>query len=179
MITNARIGILATAIAVPLGALAISACGSNSSSSTPATPVPPKTTSGRAATVGLESDGTLGKVLVDSRGRTLYLFQKDAGNKSACDSACAAAWPPLRADGSPVAGPGLTASKLATTPRADGKPQVVYNGHPLYLYTGDSRAGDTNGQGLSAFGAPWYVVSGAGTVVTRKASNSNGGGGIY
>ena len=82
MITHARIGILATALGVPLGALAIGACGS-SSSSTPATPVSPRTASGHAATVGLESDSTLGKVLVDSRGRTLYLFQKDSGDKSA------------------------------------------------------------------------------------------------
>jgi predicted lipoprotein with Yx(FWY)xxD motif len=175
MITNARIGILATALGVPLGALAIGACGS----STPATPLSPRTASGGAATVGLESDGTLGKVLVDSRGRTLYLFQKDSGDMSSCDTACAAAWPPLRASGKPVTGPGLTASKLSTTPRTDGKPQVVYNGHPLYLYSGDTKAGDANGQGLTAFGAPWYAVSGAGHVVTRRASNSNGGGGIY
>lgn len=172
MFTTARIGVLATAAVVPLGAWTISACGSSKS----ATPAPPKTPSGKPATVGLESDGQLGKVLVDSQGRTLYLFQKDAGGRSACTGACASAWPPLRADGSVVAGPGLTSSKLTTTPRSDGKPQVAYNGHPLYLYSGDAKAGDTNGQGINAFGALWYAVSGAGSLVTGHTAKPSGSG---
>lgn len=162
-----------TAVAVPLAALAMGACGGSSD-----TPGPPKTASGHQATVGLESAGSLGKVLVDSRGRTLYLFGKDAGGRSSCVGACAAAWPPVRVQGMPLAGTGLSRAKLTTTARSDGARQVLYNGHPLYRYTGDAKPGDTNGQRLTAFGAAWYAVSGAGQVISRPASKS-GGGGIY
>jgi predicted lipoprotein with Yx(FWY)xxD motif len=164
--------ILITAAGVPLAALAIAACGGGSN-----TPRPPKTAGGRPATVGLESAGSLGKLLVDSSGRTLYLFKKDSG-RSTCVGACAAAWPPLRVHGRPLAGPGLSAAKLTTTARSDGAPQVRYNGHPLYRYTGDAKPGETNGQRLTAFGAAWFAVSGAGQVISRPASKS-GGGGIY
>jgi predicted lipoprotein with Yx(FWY)xxD motif len=66
---------------------------------------------------------------------------------------------------------------LGTTPRSDGKPQVTYNGHPLYGYQGDSKAGDTNGQGINAFGAPWYVLSPSGNEITASSSSSGGGNG--
>jgi predicted lipoprotein with Yx(FWY)xxD motif len=158
-----------TAGGVPLAGLAIAACGGGSD-----TPRPPKTASGRPATVGLESADSLGKVLVDSRGRTVYLFRKDAGGRSSC----LAAWPPVRAQGMPLPEPGLSPAKLTTTARSDGAPQVVYNGHPLYRYTGDTKPGDTNGQRVTAFGAAWFAVSGAGQVVSRPASKP-GGGSIY
>ena len=108
--------------------------------------------------VKLASTG-LGKVLVDANGRTLYLFEADKGAKSACDGACAAAWPPLVTKGKPPAGPGLTASALGTTKRADGTSELTYNGHPLYTYAGDTAAGQTSGQGLDDYGAEWYVLS--------------------
>jgi predicted lipoprotein with Yx(FWY)xxD motif len=107
----------------------------------------------------------LGKVLVDSRGRTLYLFKKDTAGKSRCSGSCAVNWPPLLATGRPTAGTGIKASKLATTKRSDGKTQVVYNRHPLYRFIGDSKPGNTNGQGLTAFGARWFVVSPAGNQI--------------
>jgi predicted lipoprotein with Yx(FWY)xxD motif len=107
----------------------------------------------------------LGKILVDSRGRTLYLFKKDTGGKSRCSGGCAANWPPLLATGRPRAGSGIEGSKLATTRRSDGKPQVVYNHHPLYRFVGDNKPGNTNGQGLTAFGARWFVVSPAGSQI--------------
>ena len=134
-----------------------------------------KTVSGQPATIGLMNRGSLGKVLVDSGGRTLYLFEKDSGGKSACSAACAAAWPPLRANGKPVAGTGVTPSKLGTTARSDGDPQVTYNGHPLYRYAGDTQPGETSGQGLSAFGAAWFAVSGAGNVVSNPGPKPNPG----
>jgi predicted lipoprotein with Yx(FWY)xxD motif len=74
----------------------------------------------------------VGKILVDSQGRTLYLFERDSGTKSACAGACAVEWPPLRATGKPTVGGGANASIVATSNRLDGKPQVTYNGHPLY-----------------------------------------------
>jgi predicted lipoprotein with Yx(FWY)xxD motif len=140
--------------------------------------------SGPPATVKVASGG-LGNILVDSQGRTLYLFLKDAGTTSACTGACATAWPPLRDMGTPTAGSGADASMLGTAPRPDGAAQVTYNGHLLYTFTGDKKAGDTNGQGLSAFGGLWYAVSPAGTQITTTATTaassssagSSGGGG--
>jgi predicted lipoprotein with Yx(FWY)xxD motif len=101
----------------------------------------------------------LGTVLVDGRGRTLYLFEKDKGPASTCYGACASVWPPLTAAGRPVAGHGVAAGKLRTVKRHDGSSGVTYAGHPLYLYAGDTNAGDVKGQGLDQFGAEWYVLA--------------------
>jgi predicted lipoprotein with Yx(FWY)xxD motif len=108
---------------------------------------------------------SLGQVLVDGNGMTIYLFEKDKGTTSMCDSSCAKFWPPVTTSGAPKVGSGVTAARLGTTKRADGTTEVTYNGHPLYLYTGDKSPGDVTGQGLNAFGALWYVVSPAGTEV--------------
>ena len=97
------------------------------------------------------------------------------GTKSECSGDYAAAWPPLRAGGKPTVGGGAKASMIGTTNRSDGKPQVTYNGHPLYLYSGDQSPGDTTGEGLTAFGAAWYAVSPAGDQVTGQPSSSSGG----
>jgi predicted lipoprotein with Yx(FWY)xxD motif len=178
MPSSRPITFLAAAAAIPLIALAVAGCGGSSNNNgSRAAITPPKTAGGQSATIGLESDGGLGKILVDSQGRTLYLFQKDQGTKSACTGACATAWPPLRDSGKPVAGGGANASMVGTTPRSDGKPQVTYNGHPLYLFQGDSSPGQANGQGVNAFGAKWYVVSSAGNAVTAMGSSSGGGNG--
>ena len=83
----------------------------------------------------------------------------------------------MRATGKPSVGSGLTASKVGTTKRSDGKPQVTYNGHPLYRFAGDQKAGDTSGQGVNAFGGIWYALSPAGTTVTGSGSGSSTGGG--
>jgi predicted lipoprotein with Yx(FWY)xxD motif len=174
MTRSRSITFLATAAAIPLTALALASCGGGGSSEATASPTPPKTASGAPATVGVATSG-LGEILVDSKGRTIYLFKKDGGAKSACSGACASAWPPVRANGKPTVGPGANASLVGTTARPDGTPQVTYNGQPLYLYAGDEKPGDTNGQGLTGFGAPWWVLSPAGNQVTAQASSSGGG----
>ncbi len=110
---------------------------------------------------------SVGKILVDSHGRSLYLFEKDTGSTSNCSGACAGSWPPLLTNGAPSVTGGLQASLLGTTSRSDGTTQVTYNGHPLYLYAGDSKAGDTNGEGSKAFGAGWYVLSPAGVKIDK------------
>jgi predicted lipoprotein with Yx(FWY)xxD motif len=166
MTLSRPIGVLAAAVVLPLVTLAAAGCGSSTSSTATA-----KAAGRSSATVSVASTG-LGKILVDSQGRTLYLFQKDSGTKSACSGACASAWPPLRASGKPTVGGGAKASLVGTTPRSDGKPQVTYNGHPLYGYQGDSNAGDTNGQGITGFGGPWYVLSATGNEITAAASSS-------
>jgi predicted lipoprotein with Yx(FWY)xxD motif len=121
----------------------------------------------------------LGMILVDGSGRTLYLFEKDQPNQSACAGACAAAWPVDQSSGTPKAGSGVTASLLGTIKRSDNTTQVTYNKHPLYYFQGDSGAGQQNGQGVDAFGAKWFVVGPAGGAVSGGATATtpaNGGG---
>jgi predicted lipoprotein with Yx(FWY)xxD motif len=183
MTRSKPIRFLAGAAAIPLVALAVAGCGggSNNDSASAAT-APAATPSGQAATVDTASAGNLGTILVNSQGRTLYLFAKDSGTKSACSGACATNWPPLRDSGKPTAGTGLNASLLGTTQRSDGNPQVTYNGHPLYTFVMDQKPGDTNGQGVTAFGGSWFTLTSAGNQVTAAqptttTSGSSGGGG--
>jgi predicted lipoprotein with Yx(FWY)xxD motif len=109
----------------------------------------------------------LGRILVDSKGITLYDFPPDKGTTSVCYGACAALWPPLITKGKPVAGPGVRASLLGTTKRKDGKLEVTYNRHPLYYFVSDRKPGQTTGQGLNQFGGPWWVLSAAGKEIHR------------
>jgi predicted lipoprotein with Yx(FWY)xxD motif len=156
-----------------LAALAVAGCGGGGNSNASS---PPKTASGTAATVGVSNEG-LGNILVNSQGRTLYLFTRDSGTMSECSGACAVNWPPLRATGKPTIGSGANASLISTTSRSGGAKQVTYNGHPLYLFKNDNSPGDTNGQGLSAFGGSWYALSPAGDQVSNQPSSSGGGSG--
>ncbi len=172
MTRSKPLGLLSAAVVLPLVALVAAGCGSSGGTSTAAA----KTAGGSSATVSVANTG-LGKILVDSQGKTLYLFAQDTGTKSTCSGGCATAWPPLRASGKPTACGGAKASLLGTTPRSDGQPQVTYDGHPLYGYQGDSRAGDTNGQGVDGFGAPWYVLSANGNEITAASSSAGGGNG--
>ena len=164
--------IVVVAAAVTLG---VAGCGgggygsSNKPSTQTSTPV-----ASSSATLSLGSTSP-GKVLVGANGRTLYLFEKDMGGKSSCTGGCAAEWPPFTTTGKPSAGAGVNAAMLSVTKRPDGKSQVVYAGHPLYYYTADTKAGDTNGQGLDAFGAKWYVVSAAGSKVATSGGSASGG----
>jgi predicted lipoprotein with Yx(FWY)xxD motif len=104
----------------------------------------------------------LGRVLVDGKGITLYDFVQDKGTTSTCYGACAALWPPLTTKGKPIAGPGVRASLLGTTKRKDGTLEVTYGGRPLYYFVSDRKPGQTTGQGINQFGAPWWVLSAAG-----------------
>ena len=119
---------------------------------------------------------TLGNVLVDGRGHTLYLFAKDRHGKSSCTGQCAGFWPPLIAAGMPRAVAGAKASLLGTTKRPDGRLQVTYNHHPLYTFVKDTTKGQTNGEELNAFGAEWYAVSAAGAKVERADATSSDSG---
>jgi predicted lipoprotein with Yx(FWY)xxD motif len=118
------------------------------------------------ATVDLRKT-SLGRVLVNSKGHTLYLFKKDRNGKSSCSGSCAKFWPPLLRHGKPTAGSGVKASLLGTTRRSNGSLQVTYNKHPLYTYTLDKKAGQTRGEGILAFGARWYAVSAKGRAVFK------------
>jgi predicted lipoprotein with Yx(FWY)xxD motif len=109
----------------------------------------------------------LGRILVDAKGKTLYLFAKDKGRTSTCYGACATYWPPFTTKGKPTAGRGVAASKLGTTKRKGGQMEVTYNGHPLYYYAGDAKRGDANGQGLDASGGKWWVLAPSGKKIVR------------
>ena len=175
MTLKRSITFLAGGAVLVLAVLAVAGCGGGGNKAS-APSSPPKTANGVAATVSAVN-ASLGSILVSSQGRTLYLFSKDSGTKSNCSGACAVNWPPLRANGKPTVGNGAKASIVSTSARSDGKPQVTYNGHPLYLFKGDSKPGDTNGEGLNAFGGSWFAVSPAGTRVSAPAASSGGGSG--
>jgi predicted lipoprotein with Yx(FWY)xxD motif len=156
--------------ALPFAVLALAGCGGNGSHALPTT------NTGRPATVGVASTG-LGNVLVDRQGRTLYLFGRDSGTMSACTGACAVNWPPLRIRGTPLVGTGAKATDVGRTARPDGISQLTYNGHPLYTFVNDKKAGDTNGEGLNAFGGSWFAVSPAGAKVAPRSQPQGGYGG--
>ena len=159
MTRSRRITLPAATAALALSALAVGVFGTDAAAA-------PVATNARSATVKV-AHRDLGRILVDSRGRTLYVLSADSARKSTCFGACARNWPPLRASRKPTVGTGLKASKVGTIRRRDGKPQVTYNRHPLYRFVGDTKPGQTNGQGIVAFGGRWSVVSPAGRPVSH------------
>jgi predicted lipoprotein with Yx(FWY)xxD motif len=171
----ATLAVAATAVAA-VAARCVSAGGSGSS---PSPTSPPPAGSSAPATGGSGTlqtrDTSLGKILVDGSGRTLYLFEADTGATSHCYGGCAQAWPPDTTTGRPDAH-GLDASLVATTPRDDHTTQVTYAGHPLYRFAEDTRPGDTAGQGSTAFGGAWYVLGADGSPITGAAPGSSTGG---
>jgi predicted lipoprotein with Yx(FWY)xxD motif len=173
----------ATTLAV--AGLLFAGCGS-SSSKTEASgyPSPTTSTSKSAAPSGTSTSGSsssssaaggtavttihtgLGTILAAGPKRlTAYLFVADTGSTSSCSEACAQVWPPVLTTGNPKAEGGAVAADLGTTTRSDGTKQVTYKGHPLYYYVSDQQSGETTGQGVNSFGAPWYVLSAAGSEI--------------
>lgn len=162
--------------AVVIGALLLAGCGgggsstesstaskTTTSSKLPAPPKPPPNAEEGTVFVSLGSAAGLGLVLADSEGHVLYAFSKDTPNASACEGACAKAWPPLLVEeGEPEPSNGADAARLGTITRADGTRQVTYASHPLYTYSGDDQPGQAKGNGLSAFGGTWTALKGSG-----------------
>jgi predicted lipoprotein with Yx(FWY)xxD motif len=169
---SCRVATVAGAATLALLAAGCASSGSSSASST-ATAAARSSASGPASASGsaaataavLKTENTkIGTVLTDARGLTLYWFAMDTPMSSACSGACAAAWPPVT--GMPQAAAGVTLpGKLGVIKRPDGTMQATYNGHPLYAFQGDSVPGQTNGNGLTGFGARWSVVN-----LTSKSS---------
>jgi predicted lipoprotein with Yx(FWY)xxD motif len=143
---------LAVAIGVVVAAAAFAVSASGSASN------------GTVVKIG---SSNLGRILVDSHGKTLYLWAHDKGRKSTCYGDCASYWPPLIAHGKPLARAGARARLVGTTRRSDGRLQVTYAGHPLYYFVSDRKPGQTTGQGLNQFGGPWWVLSPAGKEIHR------------
>jgi predicted lipoprotein with Yx(FWY)xxD motif len=154
---------------VAVSAFALAACGSSTKSSgstdttaapaTTTTAAPTSTTGGEPTANATVTVATtkLGKVVVDSKGMTLYRFDNDtAPGASTCGAGqCASTWPAATVTGTPTAGTGIEASKLTTFMRSDGKTQLELDGHPLYTFVGDTKPGDTAGQGILD---KWYAV---------------------
>ena len=178
---------LAAPLAVALLAAAACSSSGSSSGSTSSTSSPAAGSgSSASSTVITTKTSSGGSFLTNGAGRAIYLFMADSTGKSACDGACAAAWPPVIATGQPAATGGAQASDLSTITRSDVTKQVTYNGHPLYYFQGDTGPGTDKGQGLDNFGAKWWLVTPAGssitTAVTISGSSSapvpsSGGGG--
>ncbi len=180
-------GVLGAIGAIGLLALALAGCGGSSattsssasaasssdgsaypqSTATTASDQVSATASGAGvATVSVARVGALGSILVAGpKRRTVYLFAADKGASSTCSGACAEVWPPLTTTGAPKATGGAHSAELGTITRSDGTKQVTYKGHPLYYYVGDPKSGDTSGQAIDSFGAPWYVLSPSGSEV--------------
>ncbi len=166
-----RIGVLSLAAAAV--ALAAAGCSNGSGSSggsagaAPAAPAP--SASGEVVSAQATS---LGTVLVDAQGRTVYDFANDKTSASTCTGPCAANWPPVPAPASvPASVPGVT-GKLGSTTRAGGARQLTVAGHPVYTFAGDSAPGQTNGQGKVLDGGLWTVVSPAGAPEAHPAGTA-------
>lgn len=171
--------------AVGLVALALvaSACGKSNDTGSGGTTTGGSTTNGggsttggttmggassSSATVATAKVGSLGTVLVDANGMTLYHLDGETASKFVCTGGCTSAWPPVQSAGTPNAGDGATGT-LDTVMRPDGITQVTYDGLPLYTFSGDSKPGDANGQGVQG---AWFAVTPDG-----KDAKASGGGG--
>jgi predicted lipoprotein with Yx(FWY)xxD motif len=130
---------------------------------------------GGPATLRL-GDSSDGRVLVDNKGHSVYLFEKDESGQSYCSGACAAVWPPLETSTAPRAGGGVQDAALGTIRRSDGDMQVTYDGHPLYYYAADaSTPGKTKGEDIDQFGDSWYLVGSQGQPVEPEDHSGGGG----
>ncbi len=149
--------VVALTIIVPMASAKQQATPGASPAASPAgtpTPGPGATPIATKPTIMTRDDPKLGTILTDSDGRTLYMYSEDLPSQSSCDNKCAQAWPPFGVTGEPELAAGIPGS-IGVTVRADGSNQVMYNGHPLYYFSGDTKPGDTNGQGIAG---KWSVV---------------------
>jgi predicted lipoprotein with Yx(FWY)xxD motif len=171
-----RRSIVGGALGVLLLVSAACSSGGTSSSSTAGGSTSTQATTG-AAMVALATRSSLGTVLVDHSGATLYRFMPDGTGKSTCTGSCASTWPPVTVPAGTtqvVAGTGISTGELGTITRSDGSLQVTFKGMPLYRYSGDTKAGDATGQGLNGI---WFVVpvtKSATSVTTTTAKRAGG-----
>jgi len=156
------------AAAAVLGLFLLAACGSSGGGYGSSSGSGSSSSASTADAVLKTADSDLGKIVVDADGRTVYVFDKDtAGSgKSVCSGDCLAKWPAVTADSDDPAVDGVS-GEVGTITRDDGSMQVTLEGMPLYLYAGDSQAGDVTGQ---AVGGIWWVVGADGAKITATAA---------
>jgi predicted lipoprotein with Yx(FWY)xxD motif len=171
--TVRRAGLLVAAGAAV--AALVTGCGSSGGGySAPKTPSPPASSApaapGAAATLQTATDPTLGTIVTDGAGHTLYRFDHDTTSPSAsnCTGACATLWPPVPATANPQV-KGVDPSLLGSVTRPDGSKQLTLAGSPLYRYSPDTKPGDTKGQG---FGGIWWAVTPSGGKAAASSAGS-------
>ena len=181
---NGRRRALLVVPAAAAGLAALAACSSSSSapssapssatsSATSSSPAGSSAGAAAAAAVGLKTANIGGvTVLTNAKGFTLYSFAPDTATKSACNGACATAWPPQTA-------PASVKSPYATIKRSDGSTQLTFSGHPLYTFTGDTAPGTASGNDVNAFGGLWHEVPASGGAAPAGSSSPSTGGGGY
>jgi predicted lipoprotein with Yx(FWY)xxD motif len=156
-----------------LGLIAFTGCGgtdkqaSSQETRKAGAPTAAKRTAAKPTTVEVMKT-RYGRILVDGRGRALYLFTRESGPTARCYGACANAWPVFGAGGSVRAGTGANRHLIGTTHRRDGTRQVTYAGHPLYYYVTDRRPGEVTCQNVDEYGGTWLVVAPGGTAIRRS-----------
>jgi len=158
-------------VTVAVLGVGLAGCGSGGKPATQAGGV----TGGQGGTAGMVSvagNPAQGSILVDGAGRTLYMFEKDDGTKSACTGACASVWPAFTAAAAPIAGAGVDASALRSA-AGQVADQVTYHGHLLYFYSGDTAPGDVKGVGIPG----WYPVGPSGAKVDKDDGDKGGSSG--
>ncbi|MHB1535690.1 MAG: COG4315 family predicted lipoprotein [Acidimicrobiales bacterium] len=164
--------------AVAMSSMVLAACGSSSKTTT--SPTSPTTTAGTspsvsssAGAVNIGTEQSKYGAILEANGKTLYALSADTSTTSKCSTACAAVWPPLTVSAVPSFAAGVKQSLFGHLSRSDGSQQLTYGGHPLYWFAHDKASGQTNGEGVTAFGGTWDVVAAAsGQPVTAAASSS-------
>jgi predicted lipoprotein with Yx(FWY)xxD motif len=187
-VPNRRRRALLVVPAAAAGLVALAACSSSStsSSSTPASSSPTSSNAPAGSSASASSGSASGAaaataeglktasiggvtVLTNAKGFALYSFAPDTATKSACNGACATAWPPQTASAT-------VSSPYTTIKRSDGTTQLVFNGHPLYTFTGDTAPGTASGNGVNAFGGLWHEVPASGSAAPAGTASPGSAG---
>ena len=155
---RARFVLLGAALTVGLAA-----CGGGSGSDNTAKPAANAGVGHAAGSASVKvSTSSLGDILTDQSGRTLYAFTNDKGGTSSCTATCIATWPALASKDKVAAASGVNPALLKETKRAEGTSQATYGDWPLYYYAGDMGPGDVDGQGVDGV---WFVVGADGKLI--------------
>jgi predicted lipoprotein with Yx(FWY)xxD motif len=175
-----QVRLMAVALLAVVGLVA-AGCGGSSASSMPKSGVAGAQHATSSVAVKTRKIKGLGVVLVNPAGRTLYVFMKDRQRRVSCTGSCQSFWPPLKwkTSGKPKAGGAAKSGLLGTDKNPSGGKVVTYKKWPLYTYSGDSAAGQSNGWNMTLNGGKWYVISPAGKVIKHKTSSGGGGGGTW
>jgi predicted lipoprotein with Yx(FWY)xxD motif len=172
---------LAASLLAAAAVVGLAACGSSSSNPPTAPSTPKATSTGNAASssdmaAGIKTASIGGRVvLTDSAGYVLYWFANDTPTTSKCSGTCATYWPPLLGTPSLASGVSL-AGTLGTIKRSNGQIQATYDGHPLYTFKSDSKAGMDSGNGIDTSGGYWWAMTASGVKIKKTSSSSGGSG---
>lgn len=139
-------------------------------------PAPPTGSESGAAMLRIDSLAGAGAYITDASGRALYLLEGEPSDRSTCTDACAEAWPPLLAGGTPPQPAAGLSGEIGTIERQDGSMQVTYAGHPLYYYHDDQGPGDTTGQDVTDQWGEWYLVTPSGEPLEGEGTAESSGG---